>query len=122
MGAVRAIGPSGFRQHGRAQIVGVSASVERSSAPPSRHAVIDMSAGGLRIKGLRLPVGSNVRFMLDGEGISCEGEGRVAHRSRGASGIAVERWIGPSETVRSAVMSKLLAEVAWSDPYVSDWG
>jgi hypothetical protein len=84
--------------------------------------VLDLSEGGVRIQGLRLPVGSSVRFVLDGGGICCQGEGRVAHRSRGASGIAVERWIGTSETVRSAVMSNLLAEMKTSDAYISDWG
>ena len=121
-GGDRTVGPGGFRQHGRARIGGVTASILGLSAAAKKHRVIDLSEGGLRLRGLELPVGSNVRFVLDGGGISCEGEGRVAHRSRGASGIAVERWIGTSETVRSAVMSKLLAESAWSEAYISDWG
>lgn len=121
-GGDRALGPGGFRQHGRARIGGLSASVVRRSSPPTRYPVIDLSEGGLRLRGLELPVGSNVRFVLDGGGISGEGEGRVAHRGKGGSGIAVERWIGTSETVRSAVMSKLLAESALNDAYISDWG
>ena len=121
-GGNRALGPGGFRQHGRARIGGLSASVVGRSSPPTRHPVIDLSEGGIRLRGLDLPVGSSVRFVLDGGGISGEGEGRVAHRSKAGSGIAVERWIGTSETVRSAVMSKLLAESAQNDAYISDWG
>jgi hypothetical protein len=121
-GGDRAVGPGGFRQHGRARIAGLKALVEGHPSRPRPYSVIDLSEGGLRIQGLELPVGSSVRFALEGGGVSCEGEGHVAHRGRGASGIAVDRWIGTSETVRSAVMSQLLTELAWTDAYISDWG
>lgn len=109
------------RRHSRVSGAALSASVAYSRRAATRHTVIDISEGGLRLAGLDLPVGAKVRFEIEGADLRCNGRGHVVRRTDEGAAVAVDRWAQSPPEVRALVTAGLFAETSWRDLYVSSW-
>ena len=109
------------RRHSRVLGGALNANVHSRLRPGSRHAVLDISEGGMRLANLNVPVGSTLTFVVEGSDIRSCGRGHVVRRSTAGTAVAVDEWSEGPEQVRSHVVAGLLAEMTWRDLYMTNW-
>jgi hypothetical protein len=83
-----------MREHQRIRTEDLTATVHRG-CPRLAGEVRNLSARGMLVEGVDVPVGRRLHFELrGGPGWAFTGQARVAHVTEGATGLCVERWHG----------------------------
>jgi hypothetical protein len=109
------------RQYPRAEVPGAIVTILWPAAAEGIRAVRNLSEGGMLVECDDVPLGHSLLFVLHGPGLGGWGRGHVAHRTNGATGIAVDHWNSPTDDVRAVVRRSAAAAAAPPDAYVPEW-